>query len=132
MLKKKYFILLVLMSLFLVGCDSLDPEEIRKRQHFPGKDFVADTQQGEALFVANCSRCHGPIGLGTGQGPPLVDKIYREAHHADITFHWAVKNGVKQHHWGFGDMPPVKNVSPEAVGHVIAYIRQQQRNAGIQ
>jgi len=132
MLKQNYFIPLTLMSLFLVGCDSLAPEEIRKRQHFPGKDFIANAEQGKALFVANCSQCHGPRGLGTGQGPPLVNKIYREAHHADITFHWAVKNGVKQHHWGFGDMPPVKNVSPEDVGHIIAYIRQQQRNAGIQ
>jgi len=79
MLKRYYFILLIPVSLFLVGCDSLDPEEIRKRQHFPGKDFVADAQQGEALFVANCSQCHGPSGRGTGQG----------AHHADITFHWA-------------------------------------------
>ncbi|HHI94180.1 MAG TPA: cytochrome c [Gammaproteobacteria bacterium] len=132
MLKKYYVVLLVSVSLFLVSCDNLDPEEIRQRQHFPGKNFVADAQQGRALFVANCSQCHGPAGHGTGQGPPLVDKIYRAAHHADITFHWAVKNGVKQHHWGFGDMPPIGNVSPEDVGHIIAYIRQQQRNAGIQ
>lgn len=131
MLKKYYFIISVSTGLFLTGCDSLDPEEIRKRQHFPGKDFVASAQQGETLFTANCSGCHGSAGRGTGQGPPLVDNIYRAAHHADITFHWAVKNGVKQHHWAFGNMPPVKNVSPEEVGHIIAYIRQQQRNAGI-
>jgi len=132
MLNKYYFIILVVASLFLASCDSLDPEEIRKRQHFPGKGFVADVQQGKALFSTNCSACHGPTGLGTRQGPPLVDKIYRAAHHADITFHWAVKNGVKQHHWTFGNMPPIENVSPEDVGHIIAYIRQQQRNAGIQ
>ncbi len=131
MLKKYYFIVPLLTGLFLTGCDSLDPEEIRKRQHFPGKDFVANAQQGEALFTANCSGCHGSAGQGTGQGPPLVDKIYRAAHHADITFHWAVKNGVKQHHWTFGNMPPVENVSPEDVGHIIAYVRDEQRKAGI-
>ncbi len=131
-MKTYYFVTPILVSLFLVGCDSLDPEEIRKRQHFPGKDFVADAQQGKVLFTVNCSQCHGLAGRGTGQGPPLVDKIYRAAHHADITFHWAVKNGVKQHHWAFGDMPPIENVSPEEVGHIIVYIRQQQRNADIQ
>jgi len=131
MRNKYYLVILVLISLFLVACDNLDPESIRKRQHLPGKDFVADAQQGEILFEENCSRCHGTAGTGTQQGPPLVNKVYRSGHHADITFHWAVKDGVKQHHWKFGDMPPIKNTSPETVGHIIAYIRDQQRKSGI-
>lgn len=131
MLKIYYFVALLIVSLFLVACDNLDPESIRKRQHLPGKDFVANVQLGETQFAENCARCHGPAGTGTQQGPPLVDEVYRASHHADITFHWAVKGGVKQHHWKYGDMPPVKNVSPEAVGHIIAYIRQQQRISGI-
>ncbi len=131
MLVLKFIMTSLVASLFLTGCDSLNPEEIRKRQQFPGEDFVANAQQGKILFAANCSQCHGQAGLGTRQGPPLINKIYRAAHHADITFYWAVRNGVKQHHWAFGDMPPIKNVSPEDVGHIIAYIRQQQRIAGI-
>jgi len=131
MLNKRYLITLILISLFLVACDNLDPESIRKRQHLPGKDFVADAKQGESLFTTNCARCHGSAGKGTQQGPPLVDKVYRPGHHADITFHWAVKDGVKQHHWKFGDMPPLKNISPETVGHIIAYIRKQQSISGI-
>lgn len=132
MSRNYYPIVLMLISVFLVACDSLDPESIRKRQHLPGKDFVADVQLGESQFSTNCSRCHGQTGKGSAYGPPLVDKVYRASHHADIAFHWAVKDGVKQHHWNFGDMPPVSNVSPEEVGHIIAYIRQQQRISGIQ
>jgi len=132
MLRKFYFIGPVLVGLFLVACDNLSPEEIRKRQHLPGKDFVADKQQGKVIFAENCARCHGANGKGTQQGPPLVDKIYRPGHHADLVFHWAVKDGVKQHHWDFGDMPALPNVSPEEVGHIISYIRDAQRKAGIQ
>lgn len=131
MLKQYYFVTLILVSLFLVSCDNLDPESIRKRQHMPGKDFIADAKQGESLFSTNCLRCHGVAGKGTQQGPPLVNKVYRPSHHADITFHWAVKDGVKQHHWKFGDMPALKNIPPESVGHIIAYIREQQRQSGI-
>ncbi len=132
MWKQYVFVMPVLVSLFLVACDNLDPETIRKRQHLPGKDFVADVRQGKSLFNGNCGRCHGSEGQGTQHGPPLVNKIYRAGHHADITFHWAVKDGVKRHHWDFGDMPAIPNVTPEETGHIIAYIRDEQRKAGIQ
>ncbi len=38
---------------------------------------VTDVQRGEALFLANCARCHGDQGQG-GIGPPLNDqgKLY--------------------------------------------------------
>ncbi len=38
---------------------------------------VTDVQRGEALFLANCARCHGDQGQG-GIGPPLDDqgKLY--------------------------------------------------------
>ncbi len=65
------------------------------------------------------------------KGPPLIHDIYRPGHHADLSFHWAVKDGTKQHHWHFGDMPPIADVSPEQVGHIIAYVRREQRRAGI-
>src|SRR6266545_1391293 len=35
----------------------------------------AEFQGGEAKFKANCAACHGPGGMGTSQGPPLVHKI---------------------------------------------------------
>lgn len=124
-------LVICLISILISGCEKPSPEEIRKRQHLPDPDFVANVDKGNILFHNNCSQCHGLEGGGTNQGPPLVHKTYRPGHHADLTFHWAVKDGVRQHHWKFGDMPPQPNVSPEDAGHIVAYIRKLQRNKGI-
>jgi mono/diheme cytochrome c family protein len=62
-------------------------------------------QQGEAKFNTNCARCHGQQATGTAQGPPLVHKIYEPNHHGDFAFQRAAANGVRAHHWQFGDMP---------------------------
>jgi mono/diheme cytochrome c family protein len=86
---------------------------------------------GERLFDANCALCHGPRGSGTDQGPPLVHIIYEPNHHADVAFQMAAMQGVRAHHWRFGDMPPVPGVNAEDVEKVTAYIRWLQREAGI-
>jgi len=126
-----YLFIAVVSTVLLAACDMPDAEQRRQQQHLPGPDFVADAAKGAQVFAENCARCHGAEAKGTNQGPPLIHKVYRPGHHADIAFHWAVKDGTKQHHWQFGDMPPIKGVSPDEVGHVIAYIRKEQRNAGI-
>ncbi len=88
-------------------------------------------KDGEALFNSKCSKCHGLKGVGTDKGPPLVHKIYEPNHHADLSFHWAAERGVRAHHWGFGDMPPVEGVSMDEVSAIIKYIRGLQKEAGI-
>jgi len=133
-MKKRRFIIagfLVGSAVLIAGCEQPNPEQLRQQQHLPGADFVANTQQGEDLFRKNCANCHGDAATGTNQGPPLVHKVYNPGHHADLAFHRAAKNGVKQHHWHFGDMPPIPAVSPQQVGHIIAYVRREQRRAGI-
>lgn len=97
----------------------------------PPEDFAADPEAGRSLFRANCMQCHGEDARGTDQGPPLIHRIYEPSHHPDITFHRAVALGVHQHHWDFGDMPPVAGVSGEDTAHIIAWIRQEQRAVGI-
>lgn len=92
---------------------------------------MGDATQGRALFEQYCAACHGQSGAGTNQGPPLVHAIYRPAHHADLAFRLAVKNGVKAHHWQFGDMKPLPDVTPEMTQHIIAFVRKQQRKANI-
>lgn len=87
--------------------------------------------QGKTLFAQNCSVCHGPAGDGTTQGPPLVDIIYEPNHHADAAFILAARNGVRAHHWRFGDMPPVPGVTDEIVLEIVGYIRWLQRQVGI-
>lgn len=124
-------ILLVLLVVSLAGCERPDSGVIRNRLHLPEPDFVANIEQGGKLFQANCATCHGVNIAGSKQGPPLVHKLYRPGHHADLTIHWAVKDGVKQHHWHFGDMPPVPGLSPNDVGHIISYIRSEQRLSDI-
>ncbi|MCP9463689.1 MAG: cytochrome c [Nitrospira sp.] len=91
----------------------------------------ADLREGEQKFVANCSRCHGVGGRGTHQGPPLVHKIYEPNHHADAAFYNAAANGVRAHHWEFGNMPKIEAVTPSDIEQIVKYVRWLQKQAGI-
>lgn len=87
---------------------------------------------GEALFNANCASCHGTNAVGQeGVAPPLVHKIYEPSHHGDASFLLAAQNGVRAHHWPFGNMPPVKDVSRHEVAQITNYVRELQRANGI-
>ena len=108
----------------LIGCE--------QSRWLPPPGFVGDPAQGKTLYAARCVNCHGIEARGTLQGPPLVDDIYRPSHHADLAFHLAVKNGVAAHHWHFGDMPAQPGFTPEQVGHMVAWVRQEQRRHGIE
>ncbi len=92
----------------------------------------AQLAAGEAAFAASCSECHGTGAQGTDQGPPFVDDIYRPGHHADGSFFVAVVRGVPQHHWRFGAMEPIDGVTEEDVTNIVAFVRQLQREAGIE
>ena len=88
---------------------------------------------GETMFNANCRSCHGKNAAGIdGVAPPLVHIIYEPNHHGDEAFQMAAQNGVRQHHWPFGNMSPVKTVSRDDVSKIIAYVRTLQRANGIQ
>ena len=91
-----------------------------------------EVAQGKTLFEQNCSVCHGPAGDGTTQGPPLVHIIYEPNHHADAAFILAARNGVRAHHWRFGDMAPLPGVTDEMVQEIVGYIRWLQRQVGIE
>ncbi len=91
-----------------------------------------EVAQGKALFEQNCAVCHGPAGDGTTQGPPLVHIIYEPNHHADAAFVLAARNGVRAHHWRFGDMAPLPDVTDQMVLEIVGYIRWLQRQVGIE
>jgi len=116
-------------SLFVGACDERSPEDRRLALHLPPAGFKGDPARGVAHFNRYCAVCHGPGAKGTDQGPPLIHPIYRPAHHADLAFHLAVKNGVVAHHWSFGDMKPVPEVTPEMTADILAYLRRLQRQA---
>ncbi|WP_342347150.1 cytochrome c [uncultured Nitrospira sp.] len=95
------------------------------------KELPTEFKAGEEKFNAFCSPCHGAQASGTGQGPPLVHKIYEPSHHADFAFQRAAAQGVKAHHWKFGNMPKIEGVTADDVTQIIGYIRWLQRQAGI-
>ena len=92
----------------------------------------ANAQVGKVAFEAKCSACHGANAVGQADvAPPLVHKIYEPSHHADEAFQRAVSLGVRQHHWPFGNMPPVEGLTRGDVTMIIAYVRELQRANGI-
>lgn len=87
---------------------------------------------GEAAFNDNCASCHGRNAAGQqGVAPPLVHKIYEPGHHGDEAFVRAARQGVRAHHWPFGNMPPVRGITDTEIDGIIAYIRTLQRANGI-
>ncbi len=90
-----------------------------------------ELQTGNEKFHTFCAPCHGPQGVGTDHGPPLVHKIYEPSHHADMAFYRAAAQGVRAHHWKFGNMPKIDGVTSEDVTEIIGYVRWLQQQAGI-
>ena len=91
-----------------------------------------NAQIGKAAFEAKCAACHGVNAAGQdGVAPPLVHKIYEPSHHGDGSFLVAVRNGVRAHHWRFGNMPPVDGLTEGDVKMIVAYVRELQRANGI-
>lgn len=86
---------------------------------------------GARAFSQHCQTCHGSNGAGTRVGPPLVHKIYDPSHHSDRAFVRAVRHGVIAHHWRFGDMPRVPDVTDQELDAIIRFVRAVQRANGI-
>lgn len=118
----------VALAMLLAGCDS---RPAPRAAADPGPAPV-ELAEGERLYDARCSSCHGERGAGTGTGPPLVHRVYEPSHHGDAAFQRAVTLGARAHHWRFGDMPPVAGLDDAAVRRITAYVRWLQRKAGIE
>ena len=97
----------------------------------PREGLMPNPALGKKLFAANCAACHGADLKGSDKGPPMLHKVYEPSHHGDVAFQLAVKNGVRAHHWQFGDMKPVPGLTPDDVAHITAFIRAEQRKVGI-
>lgn len=102
------------------------------RSGTPGNvQLSAEARAGASLFDAHCALCHGERASGTDQGPPLVHVVYEPGHHPDAAFYRAVEYGVMSHHWEFGNMAPVADVSRREAAKIVAYVRELQRAHGI-
>jgi len=83
--------------------------------------------QGQLLYEENCSSCHGIDLTGSDKGPPLLHSFYKPSHHGDKAFYRAALQGVRQHHWEFGDMPPVEGMTQKKMDKVVPYVRYYQQ-----
>lgn len=101
----------------------------------PSPGLMPNPGAGKPLFEKHCAACHGTDlkgnEKGEKKGPPLLHKVYEPSHHGDAAFQLAAKNGVRAHHWPYGDMAPVPQVTPDDVAHITAYVRMEQRKVGI-
>lgn len=93
---------------------------------------LQDRADGIAVYQAHCASCHGSDLRGTDRGPSLFSIVYEPGHHSDTAFRLAIRNGTRQHHWRFGDMPPVDNITDNEIEAVIAYIRNEQNRFGFE
>ncbi len=128
-------ILAITLVIFTTGCESKHNDADAKpiATQVPPADATLPTefQKGETSFNSNCMVCHGIKGAGTDKGPTFLSRIYHPNHHGDQAFYRAAMQGVRAHHWEFGDMPPVEGMTREIMVDIISYIRWLQREAGI-
>nr|WP_321982725.1 cytochrome c [uncultured Cohaesibacter sp.] len=90
-------------------------------------DLSPVAANGQELFNDNCAACHGENGKGTEMGPPLIHPIYKPSHHADISFEFAVANGVRQHHWPYGNMPAQPHITRADLQQIVRFVRETQQ-----
>ncbi|MCP4765912.1 MAG: cytochrome c [Gammaproteobacteria bacterium] len=83
--------------------------------------------QGQLLYEKYCSSCHGSQLNGSDKGPPLLHPFYKPSHHGDQSFYRAALQGVQQHHWEFGNMPPVEGMTAKKLDSLVPYVRYYQQ-----
>ncbi len=123
--------LVLLAGVAVVVWQFISPSESTAIVKVKVPQFSPPALQGGQAFDANCAQCHGKHGAGGESGPPLVHDIYNPGHHSDRSFYVAVLRGVPQHHWRFGNMPPLPQVKREEMAKIIQYVRELQWANGI-
>jgi len=83
--------------------------------------------KGQLLYEKYCSSCHGLQLTGSDKGPPLLHAYYKPSHHGDQSFYRAALQGVQQHHWEFGNMPPVEGMTAKKMDSLVPYVRYYQQ-----
>ena len=99
-----------------------------------GDDRAAatDASAGADVYAETCAACHGEDLRGTDRGPSHLSIVYEPGHHSDESFRSAILQGSPQHHWTFGDMPPVEGLDDDQIDAVIAYVREVQEREGFE
>ena len=87
---------------------------------------------GAAVYQHYCAECHGVDLRGTDKGPSQLSIVYEPNHHGDYAYRVAIRDGTREHHWWFGDMPPVEGITDLEIEKVISYIRAEQERLGFE
>ncbi|WP_428120310.1 c-type cytochrome [Candidatus Poriferisodalis sp.] len=115
------------------GCGSTDAtsEATDGTQADPTASVDAPVD-GAAVYQQYCAECHGVDLRGTDKGPSQLSIIYEPDHHSDYSFRSAISEGAPEHHWWFGDMPPVEGISDAEIEAVIVFVRAEQERLGFE
>ena len=116
----------VLAAVIVVACADNTAEEVEPAGASPVGDLGAE------VYANSCASCHGADLRGTDKGPSQLSIVYEPNHHPDDSYRSAIANGARQHHWSFGDMPPVEGLDDEEVEAVIGFIRSEQQRQGFE
>ena len=116
---------IIAAALGLGGCGSGDGDT-------PAAEEPESIQLGAEVYAETCASCHGADLQGTDKGPSHLSIVYEPNHHTDASFRSTIANGAAQHHWNFGDMPPISGLTGEDVEAVIAFVRSEQERQGFE
>ena len=116
------------LTFVLSACGGDDPVAAPPESVVP----LAADADGASVYQARCASCHGEDLRGTDKGPSQLSIVYEPNHHGDESYRSAIRNGVTQHHWGFGNMPAVEDITDDQIERVITYIRTQQQELGFE
>jgi mono/diheme cytochrome c family protein len=116
------------LTFVLSACGGDDPVAAPPESVVP----LAADADGASVYQARCASCHGEDLRGTDKGPSQLSIVYEPNHHGDESYRSAIRNGVAQHHWGFGNMPAVEDITDDQIERVITYIRTQQQELGFE
>lgn len=135
---KNIFVITLALALVAIGgylWFNSDQSELKTAQSIVAveiPELSIAAQSGKQVFDKNCAFCHGNNAAGQkDKAPPLIHRIYEPNHHGDMAFVRAAKNGVRAHHWSFGNMPPVDGITEVEIQNIILYVRELQRANGI-
>jgi mono/diheme cytochrome c family protein len=129
-LKGPWVVVAFIAAAVIAGLIAFNPPKEKDTGHavVVPANLNAQARNGQAVFNRVCAECHGENAKGGPGGPSLMHAVYWPNHHADGAFRLAVKNGVRAHHWGFGNMPAQKDkVSEAEVEDIIVFVRELQR-----
>ncbi len=120
--------LTVVLTVALAACGGDDPVAAPPESLVP----LAAEADGATIYQARCASCHGEDLRGTDKGPSQLSLVYEPNHHGDDSYRSAIRNGAPEHHWSFGNMPAVEDITDDQIELVIGYIRSQQETLGFE